>query len=56
MQRWGNPDGIGFGRHAFGMTLSKERVFSGVRAGGGAPIGRGPGEFFRARITHMSFR
>ncbi|MEX5271467.1 DUF6544 family protein [Kocuria sabuli] len=62
MQRWGDPDGTGFGRHPFGAALSGEAVFAGVRvpavlrAGWAWGTGRqAQGEFFRARIEGLRF-
>ncbi|MEU2005748.1 DUF6544 family protein [Rhodococcus sp. NPDC019627] len=61
MQRWGNPEGQGFGRYRFTVAVESERTFAGItiparlRAGwdtGGASAG----EFFRAEITDAHFR
>ena len=63
MQRRGNPDGGPFGRHPFGVTVDEERTDAGVtlpavvRAGWWRGIDRqDAGEFFRARITTVTFR
>jgi len=63
MQRWGNPDGRPFGRYPFGVDVDSERSDSGVtvpaeiRAGWWHGTARqDAGEFFRARITRVSFR
>lgn len=63
MQRWGNPDGGPFGRHPFGVTVDEERTDAGVtlpavvRAGWWRGTDRqDAGEFFRARITTVTFR
>jgi len=62
MQRWGNPDGVPFGRHPFGVAVEAEATFAGVtvpsvfRAGWWWGTDRQPaGEFFRATITGVSF-
>ncbi|MGY4784670.1 DUF6544 family protein [Rhodococcus opacus] len=61
MQRWGNPDGHGFGRHRFTVTIDSERTVAGMtipaqlRAGWGTVDTPG-GEFFRAEITDAAFR
>ena len=63
MQRWGNPDGKPFGRYPFGVTVAGERTDAGVtlpadvRAGWWRGTDRqDAGEFFRARITKVTFR
>jgi len=63
MQRWGNPDGGAFGRYPFGVTVDGERTDAGVtlpadvRAGWWRGTDRqDAGEFFRARITKVTFR
>jgi hypothetical protein len=63
IQRWGNPDGRPFGRYPFGVTVEAERTDGGittpavVRAGWWHGSERqGDGEFFRARITSVTFR
>ena len=63
LQRWGNPDGLPFARHPFGVTVEAERTFAGVtipsaiRAGWWWGCdGREDGEFFRAEITGVTFR
>ena len=63
MQRWGNPDGKPFGRYPFGVTVDGERTDAGVtlpatvRAGWWRGTDRqDAGEFFRARITTVTFR
>jgi hypothetical protein len=63
LQRWGNPDGKPFGRYPFGVTVAGERSDAGVtvpatvRAGWWRGTDRqDAGEFFRARITRVTFR
>lgn len=63
MQRWGDPDGTGYGRHPFGVALSEEVEVEGVllptvlRAGWAwGTGGQAAGEFFRARIEDVRFR
>jgi hypothetical protein len=63
MQRWGDPGGSPFGRYPFGVTVDGERTDGGVtlpaevRAGWWRGTGRqDAGEFFRARITRVTFR
>jgi hypothetical protein len=63
MQRWGDPEGTGYGRHPFGVALSAEAVVAGVRvptvlrAGWGWGTARqDEGEFFRARLEGVCFR
>jgi hypothetical protein len=63
MQRWGNPDGRPFDRYPFGVTVDGERTDAGVtlpavvRAGWWRGTDRqDSGEFFRARITKVTFR
>ncbi|WP_053004670.1 DUF6544 family protein [Kocuria sp. SM24M-10] len=63
MQRWGDPDGTGSGRHPFGVALSAEKSFDGVRVPTALRAGWGwgtdrqaEGEFFRARIEDVRFR
>jgi len=63
MQRWGNPDGRPFARYPFGVTVTAERTDAGVtlpaavRAGWWRGTdGQDAGEFFRARITKVTFR
>ena len=63
MSRWGDPDGTGFARRPFGVSLSGEGVFGGarvptvLRAGWGWGTDRqAEGEFFRARIEDVRFR
>ena len=63
MQRWGNPDGEPFGRHPFGVSVDGERTEAGVtlpaeiRAGWWRGTDRqDAGEFFRARLTKVTFR
>jgi hypothetical protein len=63
MQRWGNPDGRPFARYPFGVTVGGERTDAGVtlpadiRAGWWWGTDRqDAGEFFRARITKVTFR
>ncbi|WP_298585694.1 DUF6920 family protein [uncultured Kocuria sp.] len=63
MQRWGDPDGTGFGRHPFGVALSEEADVDGVRVPALLRAGwawgtdrQAAGEFFRARIEDVRFR
>jgi hypothetical protein len=63
MQRWGNPAGRPFGRYPFGVSVDSARADSGVtvpaeiRAGWWRGTARqAAGEFFRARITGVTFR
>jgi hypothetical protein len=63
MQRWGNPDGVPFGRYPFGVAVEAERTWSGVTIGSQLRAGwwwgtdrQDDGEFFRARITEARFR
>ncbi|MGR6964002.1 DUF6544 family protein [Geodermatophilus sp. URMC 61] len=62
LQRWGNPDGQGFGRHPFGVAIETERAFGGVTVPSALRAGwwwgtdrQGAGEFFRAEITDVTF-
>jgi len=63
LDRWGNPDGGGYARHPFGVSVDEETDFGGItipsvlRAGWGSGAGGAAGgEFFRARITAATFR
>ncbi len=63
MQRWGRPDGEPFGRYPFGCTVEAERTHAGVTLPSAFRVGwwwgtdrQDAGEFFRARITAVSFR
>jgi hypothetical protein len=63
MQRWGNPDGVPFGRYPFGVAFEDEQTWSGVTIGSTLRAGwwwgtdrEADGEFFRARITGADFR
>jgi hypothetical protein len=63
MQRWGNPDGSPFARYPFGVSVDAERTDAGVtlpaelRAGWWRGTDRqDAGEFFRTRITRVTFR
>ncbi|MFE7631400.1 DUF6544 family protein [Kocuria sp. NPDC057446] len=63
MQRWGDPDGTGYGRHPFGVALSEETDVAGVRVATVLRAGwawgtdrQAEGEFFRARIQDVRFR
>jgi hypothetical protein len=63
IQRWGNPDGRPFGRYPFGVSVVSERTDSGITVPAEIQAGwwRGTdrqdaGEFFRARITDVTFR
>lgn len=61
--RWGDPDGAGFGRHPFGVTVEEEAELGGLRVPGVLRAGwwwgtdrQDEGEFFRARVTSADFR
>lgn len=61
--RWGDPDGSGFGRHPFGSSIEAERTFGGVTIASRVRAGwwwgtdrQDDGEFFRAEITDVAFR
>ena len=63
MQRWGDPDGTGYGRHPFGVAFSEEADLAGVRVATVLRAGwawgtdrQAEGEFFRARIEGVRFR
>jgi hypothetical protein len=63
MQRWGNPNGVPFGRCPFGVAFEEEKSWSGVTIGSVLRAGwwwgtdrEAEGEFFRARITGADFR
>ena len=63
MQRWGDPDGTGYGRRPFGVALSEEADVAGVRVATVLRAGwawgtdrQAEGEFFRARIEDVRFR
>jgi hypothetical protein len=63
IQRWGNPDGEPFGRYPFGVTVQQERTDRGVTLPAVLSAGwwrgtdrQAAGEFFRARITGVTFR
>jgi Family of unknown function (DUF6920) len=63
MSRWGNPGGNGFGRYPFGVSLESERTFGGITVATEIRAGwwwhtdkQIDGEFFRATITHATFR
>ncbi|MBS9372091.1 DUF6544 family protein [Rhodococcus sp. B50] len=60
MLRWGNPDGHGFGRYPFIVTVEAERRFGGMtiasRIGARWDTGTGSdGEFFRPEIIGAHF-
>lgn len=62
MQRWGNPAGLPFGRHSFGVAIEAETTFDGVTVGSVLRAGwfwgtsrQAEGEFFRAEITDATF-
>ncbi len=62
MRRWGDPDGVPFGRYPFGVAVDAEATFGGVtipsvlRAGWWWGTDRQQqGEFFRAEITGASW-
>jgi hypothetical protein len=63
MQRWGNPDGMPFGRYPFGVAIQAEQIHAGVTIGSELRAGwwwgtdrQAEGEFFRARISRATFR
>ncbi|MGY1679245.1 hypothetical protein [Geodermatophilus sp. SYSU D01176] len=63
MQLWGNPDGVPFGRHPFGVPIEAEATSGGVIFGPELRAGwwwgtdrQADGELFRARITDVTFR
>lgn len=63
MQRWGQPPGAPFGRYPFGAVTHGERTDAGITLPSSFSAGwwRGTdrqdeGEFFRARITAVTFR
>ncbi len=63
MRRWGNPDGRGFGRFPFGVTVTSENTYHGVKIPSVFSAGwwhgtdrEEEGEFFRAAITAATFR
>lgn len=63
MLRWGNPDGLPFGRYPFGVTVDADRSQDGVTAPTRVRAGwwRGTdrqdaGEFFRAEIIGVRYR
>jgi hypothetical protein len=63
LQRWGNPDGDGFGRCPFGGRVEAERTFDGVTIASRVRAGwwwgtdrQDEGEFFRATVTDAVFR
>ncbi|WP_206003945.1 DUF6920 family protein [Rhodococcus pseudokoreensis] len=61
MQCWGNPDGQGFGRYRFTVTIDAERRFTGITIPAQLRAGWETGstsesEFFRAEITDARFR
>jgi hypothetical protein len=62
LQRWGNPDGAGYGRYPFGVAVEEEAAFAGLRLPAVIRAGwwwgtdrQDEGEFFRARITQAVF-
>ncbi|WP_019136155.1 DUF6544 family protein [Cellulomonas massiliensis] len=62
IDRWGDPDGTGWRRVPFGVTVEREATFHGVavpavyRAGWWAGTDQqDEGEFFRARVTDVAF-
>jgi hypothetical protein len=63
LDRWGNPDGDGFGRYPFGGRVEAEQAFDGVTIASRLHAGwwwgtdrQDDGEFFRATITDADFR
>ena len=63
MQRWGNPDGDGYGRYPFGGVVEAERAFDGVTTASSIRAGwwwgterQDEGQFFRGEITDATFR
>jgi hypothetical protein len=58
--RWGNPDGDGFGWHRFGGEITGYASFGGLTIPSAGRLGWHPGgdrwadgEFFRYRITEL---
>jgi hypothetical protein len=63
VQRWGDPDGTGFGHHPFGAVVEAKRTSEGVTNASRVRAGwwwgterQDDGEFFRAEITDAVFR
>lgn len=63
MSRWGNPEGRGFGRFPFGVTVTGESTHHGVTIPSVFSAGwwhgtdrEEEGEFFRAAVTGATFR
>jgi hypothetical protein len=63
MQRWGNPSDSPFARYPFGVTVTSERTDAGVTVPADFRAGwwwgterQSEGEFFRARLTEVTFR
>ena len=63
LQRWGNPDGEGYGRYPFGGRVEAEQAFDGVTIASKVRAGwwwgtdrQDEGEFFSATITDATFR
>ncbi|MDQ1673467.1 MAG: hypothetical protein QOC98_2029 [Frankiaceae bacterium] len=63
MQRWGNPSDSPFARYPFGVTVASERTDAGVTVPADFRAGwwwgterQSEGEFFRARLTEVTFR
>jgi hypothetical protein len=56
IQRWGNPDGMSFGRYEFGVTFDEEHRFGGVTIPTSIRAGWGESEFFHAQIVEARFR
>ena len=62
MQRWGDPDGAGFGRYPFGVAVEAERSFGGVTIASRVRAGwwwgtdrQDDGAFFSAEVTDAAF-
>jgi hypothetical protein len=63
MHRWGNPSGEPFGSYPFGVEVTAESNFDGVRIPSRFRVGwwwrtdrEEEGEFFRATVTHVTFQ
>jgi len=62
MSRWGDPEGKGFGRYPFGVSVTEERTFHGVTIPAVLEAGwwhgterQQEGRFFRAHISSATF-
>lgn len=64
LQRWGNPDGAGFGYASFGALIEDEACFAGYTIPTRLRVGwhpnhagfDGDGEFFRVSVDYAQFR